>query len=207
MCSEKYYDSQYEYRHVVLPPDVAQHLPKGRLLSEPEWRALGVQQSRGRAPGNRDPETHLHLRHRGLRFCVHISGVLSFACRTISCALPHNCCAMLGHGIRMPTVLRERKSGKALPRKLSCRSYGCGRWVHYSIHRPEPHIMLFRRELAPGAAEQVAVMEQEQRRRQIEQQLALHQARSHTNVQPTASNMCAKNACRVPPTASHIYPF
>ena len=46
-CSEKYYDSQYEYRHVVLPPEVAQHLPKGRLLSEPEWRALGVQQSRG----------------------------------------------------------------------------------------------------------------------------------------------------------------
>ena len=35
--------------------------------------------------------------------------------------------------------------------------------------------MLFRRELAPGAAEQVAAMEQEGRRRQIEQQLALHQ--------------------------------
>jgi len=35
--------------------------------------------------------------------------------------------------------------------------------------------MLFRRELAPGAAEQVALMEQDQRRRQIEQQLALHQ--------------------------------
>ena len=42
--------------------------------------------------------------------------------------------------------------------------------------------MLFRRELAPGAAEQVAVMEQEQRRRQIEQQLALHQARSRADV-------------------------
>lgn len=64
-CSERYYDDVYEYRHVVLPPDIAKRLPKGRLLSETEWRQLGVQQSRG--------------------------------------------------------------------------------WVHYAIHKPEPHIMLFRR--------------------------------------------------------------
>lgn len=63
--SEKYFDDTYEYRHVVLPPEVAKLLPKNRLLSENEWRAIGVQQSRG--------------------------------------------------------------------------------WVHYAIHRPEPHIMLFRR--------------------------------------------------------------
>ncbi|KAF4376791.1 hypothetical protein F8388_025662 [Cannabis sativa] len=80
--SEKYFDDTYEYRHVVLPPEVAKLLPKNRLLSEVdfdfvqssdvsdfvnEWRAIGVQQSRG--------------------------------------------------------------------------------WVHYAIHRPEPHIMLFRRTL------------------------------------------------------------
>ncbi|PPS02011.1 hypothetical protein GOBAR_AA18658 [Gossypium barbadense] len=83
--SEKYFDDTYEYRHVVLPPEVAKLLPKSRLLSEAqchlllffqsirdmqfmnEWRAIGVQQSRG--------------------------------------------------------------------------------WVHYAIHRPEPHIMLFRRPL------------------------------------------------------------
>ncbi|KAK0604747.1 hypothetical protein LWI29_019050 [Acer saccharum] len=65
--SEKYFDDAYEYRHVVLPPDVAKLLPKNRLLSETEWRAIGVQQSRG--------------------------------------------------------------------------------WVHYAVHRPEPHIMLFRRPL------------------------------------------------------------
>mmetsp|Transcript_16578 Transcript_16578/g.28433 ORF Transcript_16578/g.28433 Transcript_16578/m.28433 type:complete len:96 (-) Transcript_16578:327-614(-) len=74
--SEKYYDDVYEYRHVVLPTDIAGLLPKGRLLSEAEWRGLGVQQSRG--------------------------------------------------------------------------------WVHYAIHRPEPHIMLYRRpkgygEPQPGA--------------------------------------------------------
>ncbi len=39
--------SHYEYRHVVLPANIAAHLPPGRLLSEQEWRQLGVQQSRG----------------------------------------------------------------------------------------------------------------------------------------------------------------
>jgi hypothetical protein len=32
--SEKYFDDTYEYRHVVLPPDIAKLLPKNRLLSE-----------------------------------------------------------------------------------------------------------------------------------------------------------------------------
>ncbi|KAG5139724.1 hypothetical protein AAZX31_12G079700 [Glycine max] len=45
--SDKYYDDTYEYRHVVLPPEVAKLLPKNRLLSENECRAIGVQQSRG----------------------------------------------------------------------------------------------------------------------------------------------------------------
>lgn len=52
-------------RHVILPKELAKLIPKGKLLSEPEWRAYGVQQSRG--------------------------------------------------------------------------------WEHYAIHKPEPHILLFRR--------------------------------------------------------------
>jgi len=63
--SEKYYDDKYEYRHVHLPKSLYKKLPKDRLLSEQEWRSLGVQQSKG--------------------------------------------------------------------------------WVHYDIHLPEPHILLFRR--------------------------------------------------------------
>ena len=62
--SDKYYDDLYEYRHVLLPKTIFKTMPRGRLLSENEWRALGVQQSRG--------------------------------------------------------------------------------WVHYEIHKPEPHILLFR---------------------------------------------------------------
>jgi len=66
--SKKYSDSLYEYRHVILPKEVAKRLQDPpKLLSETEWRALGVQQSLG--------------------------------------------------------------------------------WVHYEIHKPEPHILLFRRPL------------------------------------------------------------
>ncbi|KAG0570725.1 hypothetical protein M758_6G176100 [Ceratodon purpureus] len=79
--SEKYFDDTYEYRHVVLPPDIAKLLPKNRLLSEAEWRGIGVQQSRG--------------------------------------------------------------------------------WVHYAIHRPEPHIMLFRRPLNYGQPQQAAAVQQQ----------------------------------------------
>ncbi|RYH28672.1 hypothetical protein EON65_11305 [archaeon] len=65
--SDKYQDSKYEYRHVILPKEMAKTLPKGRMMTEMEWRAMGVQQSRG--------------------------------------------------------------------------------WEHYAFHRPEPHILLFRRPL------------------------------------------------------------
>ena len=72
--SEKYFDDVFEYRHVVLPQSIAKLVPKDKLLSEQEWRMLGVQQSRG--------------------------------------------------------------------------------WIHYAIHRPEPHILLFRRAL--GSAQPAA---------------------------------------------------
>ena len=66
--SEKYMDAQFEYRHVILPREIAKRIrDPPRLLEEHEWRGLGVQQSRG--------------------------------------------------------------------------------WVHYEVHKPEPHILLFRRPL------------------------------------------------------------
>ncbi|XP_074711612.1 cyclin-dependent kinases regulatory subunit 2 [Strix uralensis] len=65
--SDKYFDDQYEYRHVMLPRELSKQVPKSHLMSEEEWRRLGVQQSLG--------------------------------------------------------------------------------WVHYMIHEPEPHILLFRRPL------------------------------------------------------------
>ncbi|KAJ1910502.1 hypothetical protein H4219_006197 [Mycoemilia scoparia] len=46
--SERYYDDFNEYRHVFLPSPLRKYLPKPiRLMSEEEWRNLGVQQSVG----------------------------------------------------------------------------------------------------------------------------------------------------------------
>jgi len=45
--SDKYTDEVFEYRHVILPPDLAKILPRTHLLTETEWRNLGVQQSPG----------------------------------------------------------------------------------------------------------------------------------------------------------------
>lgn len=45
--SDKYYDDEYEYRHVVLPKELVKYVPKTHLMSEDEWRSIGVQQSKG----------------------------------------------------------------------------------------------------------------------------------------------------------------
>ncbi|XP_053985752.1 cyclin-dependent kinases regulatory subunit [Hylaeus anthracinus] len=71
--SKKYYDDKYEYRHVVLPKELVKFVSSTHLLSEQEWRAIGVQQSQG--------------------------------------------------------------------------------WVHYMIHKPEPHILLFKREITSPPSE------------------------------------------------------
>ncbi|EYU36124.1 hypothetical protein MIMGU_mgv1a016924mg [Erythranthe guttata] len=49
--SEKYFDDIYEYRHVVLPTEVAKLLPKNRLLSEVSCLMSGVQLGFNRAEG------------------------------------------------------------------------------------------------------------------------------------------------------------
>ncbi|KAK4015505.1 cyclin-dependent kinases regulatory subunit-like [Daphnia pulex] len=72
--SDKYYDDKYEYRHVQLPKDLAKLVPKSHLMTEAEWRGLGVQQSQG--------------------------------------------------------------------------------WIHYMIHQPEPHILLFRRPITTPPMEE-----------------------------------------------------
>ncbi|PIO70080.1 Cyclin-dependent kinase regulatory subunit [Teladorsagia circumcincta] len=45
--SNKYEDDEYEYRHVHVTKEVAKLIPKNRLMSETEWRSLGIQQSPG----------------------------------------------------------------------------------------------------------------------------------------------------------------
>eukprot|EP00611_Tribonema_gayanum_P005974 TRINITY_DN151_c0_g5_i1.p1 TRINITY_DN151_c0_g5~~TRINITY_DN151_c0_g5_i1.p1 ORF type:complete len:104 (-),score=31.29 TRINITY_DN151_c0_g5_i1:313-624(-) len=65
--SDKYQDSNWEYRHVILPKELARGLPPTRLLQEEEWRLLGVQQSRGWVHyAIHRPEPHILLFHRPL---------------------------------------------------------------------------------------------------------------------------------------------
>lgn len=66
------------YRHVILPPNLARLVPKSHLMTETEWRNLGVQQSPG--------------------------------------------------------------------------------WVHYMLHVPEPHVLLFRRPLPQPQTSEIAVL-------------------------------------------------
>lgn len=45
--SDKYYDDQYEYRHIIMPKDYAKSIPRNHLMTETEWRNLGIAQSPG----------------------------------------------------------------------------------------------------------------------------------------------------------------
>ena len=45
--SDKYEDDEFEYRHVQLPKEFLRIIPKSQLMTESEWRGIGVQQSRG----------------------------------------------------------------------------------------------------------------------------------------------------------------
>jgi len=67
--SEKYYDDEHEYRHVMLPRAIAKDMYRltggQRLLTEEEWRGLGVQQSRGWQHYEiHRPEPHILLMRR-----------------------------------------------------------------------------------------------------------------------------------------------
>eukprot|EP01132_Coremiostelium_polycephalum_P006018 gene6018-7498_t len=63
--SHKYYDNQFEYRHVILPTEISCQIPKGKLLTEEECRKLGIMQSDGWVHyANHKPEPHILLFRR-----------------------------------------------------------------------------------------------------------------------------------------------
>ena len=65
--SEKYNDENYEYRHVIMPKELAKSLPRSTLMSEQEWRNAGIQMSRGwQHFMNHRPERHIFLFRRPL---------------------------------------------------------------------------------------------------------------------------------------------
>ncbi|RZC38542.1 CKS domain containing protein [Asbolus verrucosus] len=40
-----YCDRSYEYRHVIIPNHLVKFIPTQHLMTETEWRNLGIQQS------------------------------------------------------------------------------------------------------------------------------------------------------------------
>ncbi|KAF1770430.1 hypothetical protein GCK72_002248 [Caenorhabditis remanei] len=67
--SPRYEDDQYEYRHVILPHDLAKQIPRDKLLTEGEWRRLGVTQSLGWEHYMiHNPEKHILLFRRQRNF-------------------------------------------------------------------------------------------------------------------------------------------
>ena len=65
--SAKYQDRIYEYRHVLLPKEVFEKIPYKRLLSENEWRGIGLQMSKGWSHYTiHKPEPHILLFRRPL---------------------------------------------------------------------------------------------------------------------------------------------
>ena len=58
------YEVFFSTRHVILPKDLAEFVPKTHLMTESEWRNLGVQQSPGwihyliHEPGKYFPSCH-----------------------------------------------------------------------------------------------------------------------------------------------------
>ncbi|CAF0839116.1 unnamed protein product [Brachionus calyciflorus] len=67
--SDKYFDDTHEYRHVMLPKELAKIVPKDHLMSEAEWRSIGVQQSRGwQHYLIHEPEPHVLLFRRSLNY-------------------------------------------------------------------------------------------------------------------------------------------
>ncbi|KAL6927215.1 Cyclin-dependent kinases regulatory subunit (Cell division control protein cks1) [Hanseniaspora valbyensis] len=76
--SQRYYDDDNEYRHVMLPKQMLKEIPTDyfnnqtgtlRLLTEDEWRNLGITQSLGwQHYENHTPEPHILLFKRPKNF-------------------------------------------------------------------------------------------------------------------------------------------
>jgi cyclin-dependent kinase regulatory subunit CKS1 len=65
--SDKYSDDNYEYRHIICPTHLGKKLKALGLLTESEWRRMGIQQSVGWEHYMvHNPEPHILLFRRKL---------------------------------------------------------------------------------------------------------------------------------------------
>lgn len=83
------------HRHVSLPKPIAKHVPN-ELMTEEEWRSLGVKQSQG---------WEHYMIHSKCKYRTFVSGLVLFPCRSDSCkymqVLNHmSCCSSVKRTIR-----------------------------------------------------------------------------------------------------------
>jgi cyclin-dependent kinase regulatory subunit CKS1 len=72
--SDKYCDDEFEYRHVMLPKELSRIFPKDHLMTEAEWRSIGVQQSRGwQHYLIHEPEPHILLFRRPVNYAQQLA--------------------------------------------------------------------------------------------------------------------------------------
>lgn len=127
-------------------------LPKGRLLSEAEWRGLGVQQSRGWVRGWGAAHTPLRrVSNAPRRHCAPCTGAWA------SWQQQHGSLFKEHHAPQCACLLLA----SCTEQHLDAQGPLAPPQVHYAIHRPEPHIMLFRRPKGYGTAQQVQIPPQQ----------------------------------------------
>ena len=124
-------------RHVVLPPDIAKLLPKGRLLSEVRFR-IAIPLDADTTPERR--------RYRRLVSIFVTRGLDSFLPPTL---FEREFCERPPVHARPSREARGTDISPLVPSLFQAEWRGLGvqqsrGWVHYAIHRPEPHIMLYR---------------------------------------------------------------
>ena len=62
VSTDKHHFTDFILRHVVLPKEIAKLVPKTRLMSEEEWRSIGVTMSAG--------WVHYMIHKPGKLFCL-----------------------------------------------------------------------------------------------------------------------------------------
>lgn len=122
-----------QYRHVILPKELARLVPRDALLSEDEWRALGIQQTPG-----------------WCHYLAHRPEVRATACLR-ALAPGHACDRRLLPSARRPALPSCLRLAAGSLQQLSS-PLSPALTAHPAAHpalphtlSPQPHILLFRR--------------------------------------------------------------
>ncbi|GMR31011.1 hypothetical protein PMAYCL1PPCAC_01206, partial [Pristionchus mayeri] len=159
--STKYKDDNYEYMEVHAPKEVIKLIPNIRLMSEAEWRSLGIQQTRGWENYKKHPtERHVLLFRRLLPKNPLSTGngdqkekVMEVPASVFFYSPKHEDDVYEFRHVQVSKKFKEVLElipKDRLMNEEEWRGIGIEQspgWEHYMIHPLERHILLFRRPL------------------------------------------------------------